>query len=39
VIAKDRGRKLATRITVDTGGINKEVAGNILRQSALNTSH
>jgi hypothetical protein len=39
VIAKDAGRQLTTRVTVNAGGIDVEVSGNIFRQAALNTSH
>src|SRR5215217_7949716 len=31
VIVKDRGRELTTRIAIDAGGVNEEVAGDILR--------
>lgn len=39
VIVKNVRRELATRIAIDACIVDEEVAGNILRQSALNISH
>ncbi len=39
VIAKDGRCELTTRIAVDARVVDKEVAGNIFRQAALNIGH
>ena len=39
VVAKYGRGELTTRIAVDAGVVDKEIAGNVLGKAALNTGH
>jgi hypothetical protein len=39
VVAKDLRCELATRITVDAGGIDKEISGDVFRKALLDVCH